>query len=449
MTTTGKATTAQATTRNDDVLVVIPARGGSKAIPLKNLRPVGGRSLLARGIEAARAAPSVTDVVVSTDHAQIRDEAHAHGIRVIDRPAVLASDHATSESTVLHALEAVESQPAVVVLLQCTSPFIDPAHLEAAIRTVLDGRADVCFSVTEDHSFLWAAPRGAVRAVGHAVDVRPRRQDREPQYRETGAFYALRAEGFREAGHRFFGSLAFQVVPPSDALEIDSFEDLALACARGTRRDAGAEVVAGGGAGTRAVARVLGAAPGAVVDADALVTDFDGVHTNDLALVAADGSEYVTVSRSDGMGISRLRAAGVPVLILSTETNPVVFARAAKLGVEVMHGVDDKAARLRDWLAARGLDPDRVAYLGNDVNDVAAMGSVGWPLAVADARPEALAAARAVLHQPGGHGAVREACERILASRTASRTGARAGSRAGYQTGYRPGSVKPSLASSP
>ncbi|WP_372699561.1 cytidylyltransferase domain-containing protein [Arthrobacter sp. JSM 101049] len=391
------------TTRNENVLVVIPARGGSKAIPLKNLRPVGGRSLLARGIEAAYAAPSVTDVVVSTDHSQIRNEAHAHGARVIDRPAALASDQATSESALLHALDTLESQPAVVVLLQCTSPFIDPAHLESAIRTVLDGGADVCFSVTEDHSFLWAAPDGAVQAVGHEAAFRPRRQDREPQYRETGAFYALRTDRFREAGHRFFGSLAFQVVPPADAPEVDSFEDLALACTQAARREAGPA-----------------AEPGPGIDVDALVTDFDGVHTNDLALVAQDGSEYVTVSRSDGMGVSRLRRDGVPVLILSTETHPVVAARAAKLGVEVIHGVDDKAARLAAWLAERGLDPARVAYVGNDVNDVAAMGSVGWPIAVADARPEALAAARVVLRKPGGRGAVREVCERILDTQTRS-----------------------------
>ncbi|WP_417220080.1 cytidylyltransferase domain-containing protein [Arthrobacter sp.] len=389
------------TTQSPQVLVVIPARGGSKGIPLKNLRPVGGRSLLARGVDAAWAAPSVTDVVVSTDHSQIRNEAHAHGARVIDRPAHLASDAATSESAVQHVLGTLQSPPDVVVLLQCTSPFINPAHLEAAIRAVLDGQADVCFSVAEDHSFLWTAPEGNVVAVGHDAASRPRRQDRAPQYRETGAFYAMRTDGFRTADHRFFGTLKFQVVPAADAPEVDSFDDLALVSAQALRREAGSPPVDD---------------PVQGIDADALVTDFDGVHTNDLALLGQDGSEFVTVSRSDGMGIARLRRAGVPVLILSTETNTVVAARAAKLGVEVLHGVEDKAARLTAWMAERGLDPARVAYVGNDVNDVGAMDSVGWPIAVADARPEALAAARIVLHTPGGHGAVREVCERILAS---------------------------------
>lgn len=385
------------TSQSQNVLVVIPARGGSKGIPLKNLRPVGGRSLLARGVEAALAAPSVTDVVVSTDHSQIRNEAYAHGARVIDRPAVLASDQATSESAVQHVLDTLDTQPSIVVLLQCTSPFINPAHLEAAIRTVLDGGADVSFSVTEDHSFLWSAPWGTVEAVGHDAAHRPRRQDREPQYRETGAFYAMRTAGFRAANHRFFGTLAFQVVPPADAPEVDSAEDLELVSAQARHREAGP-------------ARL----PSLGIDVDALVTDFDGVHTNDLALVAQDGSEYVTVSRSDGMGVSRLRRAGVPVLILSTETNTVVAARAAKLGVEVIHGVTDKATRLAAWMAEQGLDPARVAYVGNDVNDVAAMDTVGWPIAVADARPEALAAARIVLQKSGGQGAVREVCEHIL-----------------------------------
>lgn len=383
--------------QSETVLVVIPARGGSKGLPLKNLRPVGGKSLLARGIDAALAAPSVTDVVVSTDHSQIRNEAHAQGARVIDRPAALASDGASSESALGHALGTLESLPAVVVLLQCTSPFINPAHVEAAVRAVLQNEADVCFSVTEDHSFIWSANQGTVHAVGHDAGYRPRRQDRAPQYRETGAFYAMRTSGFRRANHRFFGRLKFQVVPASDAPEVDSPEDLELVCALAARR--------------------AGRPPGPPlpgIDVDALVTDFDGVHTNDAALLASDGSESVTVSRSDGLGVARLRRAGVPMLILSTETNTVVATRAAKLGVDVAHGVQDKASRLDAWIAEHGLDPARVAYVGNDVNDVAAMDSVGWPIAVADARPEALAAARIVLQKPGGSGAVREVCERIL-----------------------------------
>lgn len=117
------------------------------------------------------------------------------------------------------------------------------------------------------------------------------------------------------------------------------------------------------------------------------------------------------------MGVALLRRAGVPVLILSTEQNAVVRARAEKLQVEVIHGVDDKASVLRQWAADRGVDLAETAYLGNDVNDLAAMALVGWPVAVADARPDVLAAARVVLARDGGDGAVRELADRVLAHR--------------------------------
>jgi N-acylneuraminate cytidylyltransferase len=151
---------------------------------------------------------------------------------------------------------------------------------------------------------------------------------------------------------------------------------------------------------------------------DALVTDFDGVHTDDAAIVAEDGTESVRVSRADGMGVERLRAAGIPVLILSKERSGVVGARAAKLRVPVLQAVDDKAAALGAWLAEQGVDPARCAYVGNDVNDLGAMALVGWPVAVADAHPAVRRAARVVLRNRGGHGAVREAAELVLAARS-------------------------------
>ena len=115
----------------------------------------------------------------------------------------------------------------------------------------------------------------------------------------------------------------------------------------------------------------------AAVDVDVLITDFDGVHTDDAAYVDQSGRESVRVSRSDGLGIERLRQAGVAVLIVSKETNPVVRVRAAKLGVEVLHGVEHKAEVVRDWLAAKGIPASRAAYLGNDLNDLGPMARGG------------------------------------------------------------------------
>lgn len=260
---------------------------------------------------------------------------------------------------------------------------------------MLDGEADSVFSGLETHEFQWRAvgTRG-VTGVGHDPARRPRRQDREPHYRETGAFYVMRTAGLRQHRHRFFGRIDVQPVPTAHAVEVDEPADLELA---------------------RAIARLVDEPE--PLDVDAVVTDFDGVHTDDRAYIDQDGREMVAVSRSDGMGVARLRQAGVPVLILSSEINPVVAARARKLGVQVLHGQTDKATALRKWLADEGLDPARVAYVGNDINDLGCLALVGWPIAVPNAHQSVLAAARVTLTRPGGDGAVRELCERVLAAR--------------------------------
>lgn len=379
-------------------IAIIPARGGSKGVPGKNVARVGGIPLVARAVRAALTSGAIDLVVVSTDDAAIADAARAAGARVVDRPADISGDQASSESALLHALDALAAEgitPRVTAFLQATSPFIPAAALGEAVALVRDGRADSVFSARESYEFVWRRDAaGAASALGHDAAHRPRRQDRDPHYVETGAFYVFTTEGFRTARHRFFGRTEIVEVPEETAIEIDDPAQLRTA---------------------QTLAHLL--EPAEPLAARVVVTDFDGVHTDDSAWVDAAGTEHVRVSRSDGMGVALLRRAGVPVLILSTERNAVVRARAEKLQVEVIHGVDDKATVLRQWATDHGIDLAETAYLGNDVNDLPAMALVGWPVAVADARPEVVAAARVVLTRPGGAGAVRELADRVLAAR--------------------------------
>ena len=379
-------------------IAIIPARGGSKGVPGKNVARVGGIPLVARAVRAALTSGAIDLVVVSTDDAAIADAARAAGARVVDRPADISGDQASSESALLHALDALAAEgitPRVTAFLQATSPFIPAAALGEAVALVRGGRADSVVSARESYEFVWRRDAaGAASALGHDAAHRPRRQDRDPHYVETGAFYVFTTDGFREARHRFFGRTEIVEVPEETAIEIDDAAQLRTA---------------------QTLAHLL--EPPAPLAARVVVTDFDGVHTDDTAWVDAAGTEHVRVSRSDGMGVALLRRAGVPVLILSTEQNAVVRVRAEKLQVEVIHGVDDKATVLRQWATDRGIDLAETAYLGNDVNDLPAMALVGWPVAVADARPEVVAAARVVLTRPGGAGAVRELADRVLAAR--------------------------------
>lgn len=425
------------------VVAVIPARGGSKGVPAKNLAAVGGVPLVVRAVRACRAARLLTDVVVSTDDTAIAAAARGAGAVVVRRPADIAGDTATSESAVRHAMDAYEdghgTPVGTVLLVQCTSPFLNRADIDAVAAAVVEGGADSALTVAPFHGFVWrdsadeadatddaehgaaghaddaggaypvpagqppARPRtaggtGPTATGGHGVNHdkshRPRRQDRPQDLLETGAAYAMDAAGFRISGHRFFGRTELVRTDPARVLEIDDPHDLDRA---------------------RALAPLLdGPRPGEPAhlptrdDIDAVVLDFDGTQTDDRVLIDADGRELVAVHRGDGLGIAALRRAELKLLILSSERNPVVAARARKLQVPVLHGIDRKDLALKRWCEESGIDPERVLYVGNDVNDLPCFDLVGWPVAVAGAHDVVRGAARALTATPGGSGAIRE-----------------------------------------
>lgn len=220
-----------------EVVAIIPARGGSKGVVRKNLRTVGGVPLVARAIAAAWACPAIDRVIVSTDDDEIAVVAVHHGAEVVRRPSGLASDEATSESALLHALDAMRAHGIVVdvvVFIQCTSPFIDPARMGEAVDRILvspatGGAEDVAFAAVASHGFLWRAGVTGVQGVNHESSVRLRRQDRAPEYLETGAFYAMRAAGLVESRHRFFGRLGIVEIDEVHAIEIDTEDQLTVA----------------------------------------------------------------------------------------------------------------------------------------------------------------------------------------------------------------------------
>lgn len=380
------------------VLAVVPARGGSRGVPDKNLALVGGQPLVARAVRAALGARRVNRVVVSTDDARIAAVAQRAGAGVVLRPAELAGDTATSESALLHAVDDVTRTtgvaPGVVVLVQCTSPFVTAGDIDAVVAEIVERRADSALTVGPFHGYLWRS--GSTIAVNHDAAYRPRRQDRPQDLLETGAAYAMTVAGLRQYQHRFFGRIAPVPVDPARTLEIDDHHDLERA---------------------RALAPVLdpleSPRPGRR-DVDAVVVDFDGTQTDDRVMIDQDGREMVTVHRGDGLGVGALRRAGVAVLVLSSETNAVVAARARKLQVPALQGIGDKGHALKEWCDGRGIDLDRTAYVGNDVNDLPCFDLVGWPIAVADAHDAVRAHARAVTTAKGGHGAVREVASWLL-----------------------------------
>ena len=213
-------------------MAVIPARGGSKGIPGKNLREIGGVPLLARTIRAATAACLVDRVCVSSDDEALLNLAQSEGAISISRPKELATDTASSEAALLHALAWLEErdEPAdILVFLQCTSPFTRGDQIDRTIAALQDSNAAMSFSAMPWHGFLWGIDdQGWGVGINHDADQpRQRRQELPPRWLETGAIYVMRAEPFRQAGHRFIKP-RLPVPIEGWAPEIDAPDDLQL-----------------------------------------------------------------------------------------------------------------------------------------------------------------------------------------------------------------------------
>ncbi|HBA86058.1 MAG TPA: acylneuraminate cytidylyltransferase [Verrucomicrobia bacterium] len=216
---------------NQKCVAIIPARGGSKGIPRKNIRALAGRPLLAWSIEDAQKASGVDGVYVSTDDQEIAETALKHGAEVIRRPSELATDTSSSESALLHALDRIEAGGVVVesvVFLQATSPLREPKHIEEALQIFKQAHADSLVSVCPSHAFLWKEEDGCGIPMNYDPSRRPMRQAMR-QYRETGSIYIFRPQLLRATGSRLGGRIALYKMPEECGLDIDSLEDWAIA----------------------------------------------------------------------------------------------------------------------------------------------------------------------------------------------------------------------------
>lgn len=381
-------------------IAIIPARGGSKGIPRKNILPIAGKPLIAWMIEAAISAKSVGAVYVSTDCPEIAKVAREYGASIIWRPAELSGDFSSSESAILHALETQypgPTRPPITVFLQCTAPLTTASDIDGTIEALISKDADTAIAVSEFHYFLWEMDEdGNLQGINHNKAIRKMRQERKKQFIENGSVYAMRTTGFLNHKHRFFGKTAHYVVPHSRTIEIDEPLDINIAETLLQRRS---------------IVEAVATLPQKI---SLVAFDFDGVMTDDTVLISDSGVESVRCSRSDGMGIELARRAGIPMLILSKEKNQVVTQRAKKLQIDVLNGVDDKSKVLNAYLAEKQIPWNETVYIGNDINDKDCLLLSGCGVAVSDARPEVIAVADIVLKSKGGNHAVRELIDLIL-----------------------------------
>ena len=400
------------------ILALIPARGGSKGIPRKNIRSFAGYPLIAWSIAAGLQAHTVNRVIVSTDDDEIASVAREYGAETpFIRPHELAQDHTNDLPVFEHALkwlEDIESyKPDIVIQLRPTSPIRPKDCVDGATKILIENpEADCVRGVVpagQNPYKMWhfngynKTMKPLLEVEGIREPYNAPRQILPSVYWQTGHIDAIRTATITRK-HSLTGSMVYPlVIEPHYTVDIDTLAEWAKYEALVY---SGLEMVTPAGKARRSMPKKI----------DLIICDFDGVLTDNRVWTDQDGKESIAAWRSDSLRIGELRAQGVEVMIISSEPNTVVATRAKKMGVEAIHGVglQEKGRVMREVLEQKKVPAENVIYIGNDLNDLPCFEVAGWSVAVADAYPEVIRAADHVLTKIGGHGALRELCDLIL-----------------------------------
>jgi N-acylneuraminate cytidylyltransferase len=375
-------------------ILIIPARGGSKGIPKKNLKTVNGISLVERALRSALKS-KVDQVIVSTDDKDISKIAIKYGAVLHNRSAENSGDSASTESVILEVIDNFESNwpsGSVVGFMQATSPFVSSKTINECFELAEQGYSS--FSAKNFHGFVWEKIEKWM-PVNHPFEHRPRRQELNEKVVETGAIYCFPVQQFKEKKYRFCSEPKPVLVDNTTGIEIDEISELELANLLSTQYESSDFEF-----NNIKLPKII-------------FTDFDGCLTDDKVKVNIFGKESVKANRKDGLAVKRLEKLGIKVVITTSETNEVVATRAKKMKVEALRGLLNKQDSISTYLEKVSLSWDDAWYLGNDVNDLESMEKVALSFCPLDASVEVFKIADVVLSRRGGEGVLAEIASRL------------------------------------
>lgn len=383
----------------------IPVRGGSKSIPLKNIKPISGKPLVYWTVKAACGCQYIDRVYIATDSDKIREtvESFKQGREaelfskavVIDRSAESASDTASTEFAMLEFAANYDFDN--IVLIQATSPLLVSADLDRGFEAFNEEGTDSVLSVVRQKRFHWGNDEnGFAHPTNYDVFHRPRRQEFDGYMVENGAFYISSKAGLIANQNRVWGNIKAVEMNEDTFFEIDEPSDWVI---------------------IEALMKKNGiTAPSDIPEIKMFLTDCDGCLTDAGMYYSEHGDELKKFNTKDGMGFALLRKAGIVTGIVTSENVDLNRRRAEKLKLDILEaGCKDKVAALNRICAERGISPENVAYVGDDINDLGVIQMVGYGCAPADAMPRIKAAAKYVTTAKGGEGVIREVVEKILA----------------------------------
>lgn len=376
----------------------IPVRGGSKSIPLKNIKPMNGKPLVYWTIDAACKCEYINKVYVSTDSTEIEKVVKSFSldkVEVIKRSAETASDTASTESAMLEFAKQVNFKN--IVLIQATSPLLTSDDLTGGFELYFQETTDSVLSVVQQKRFNWKRDEdGFFTPLNYDYFNRPRRQEFDGYYTENGAFYITSKERLLRYKNRISGNIRayemsedtfFEIDEPSDWMIIEQLLQKQIRKKSRIKRK----------------------------KIKMFLTDCDGCLTDGGMYYTETGDELKKFNTLDGMGISLLRDRGIITGIITGETTGILERRARKLKIDEVHqGIKNKLAIVDQLCQKYGITREEVAYVGDDINDLDALCNVGFSCTVDSAQSIIKEKVDYVSSNKGGEGAVRDIIEKIL-----------------------------------
>ena len=380
------------------IVSVIPARGGSKGIPRKNIKLLAGKPLIAYTIEQALRSQYIDEVYVSTEDSTINKISEKFGAMVIKRPAELASDNISSDSVLLHFAKNIDFD--ILVFLQCTSPLTLFFDMDNAIKLLIDKKYNSVLSVCEDHGgflcggFLWDRNGNS---INYDYRNRPRRQDIENVYRENGAIYVTTKKDLLMSKNRLNGRIGLYIMPRIRSFEIDDKEDFKL---------------------MEKIIKVLQKEQipkKKVKNISLIIFDVDGVFTDGKVYLNKKGEEMLKFSRIDGKGIELIKGRGIRTAIITSEDSEIVRKRMEKLRIDDIYiGIKDKLEIYDKLKNIYNLKDENICFCGDDLQDLNLIKQAGFSACPKNAQEEIKRYSIYISEFFGGDGFVRDVCNIIL-----------------------------------
>lgn len=381
-------------------VALIPVRGGSKSIPLKNIRDMAGKPLIYWTAKAASECRDIDKVYVSTDNDRIKEVAESFQldkVHVIGRSAESASDTASTEFAMLEFAKNYEFDN--IVLIQATSPLLTSVDLEGGFCAFNRFDTDSVLSVVRQKRFQWTMNQdGLATPVNYDIFHRPRRQEFNGFLVENGAFYITGRKALLESGCRLSGKIRAYEMDESAYFEIDEPSDWMII-----------EQLLKNRQKQQKISNLV------IPEIKMFLTDCDGCLTDGGMYYSEKGDELKKFNTLDGMGFKLLREKGILTGIITGEEKELNFRRSKKLNLDIFEaGAINKLDVVKRLCTEYMISMQNVAYVGDDINDLEVVKKVGFGCSVANGVNEVKDAAKYVTNSSGGHGAIREVSDLLL-----------------------------------